>query len=214
MRAIVAEDSVLLRDGLVRLLTDDGIDVVAQVGDAESLVARVRSDPPDICVVDVRMPPTNTADGLMAAIALRSEFPTLGVLILTQYVEPHYALELLETGADGVGYLLKERVAAASDFLRHVRTVAEGGTAVDPAVVTQLVQRPRKDDPVGQLTDRERDVLSAMAEGMTNAAIAIELFMSEKTVETHISRIFQKLDLHTDSGTNRRVLAVLRWLRR
>lgn len=214
MRVIVAEDSVLLRDGLVRLLTDEGIDVIAAVGDASSLVARVRADPPDVCVVDVRMPPTNTADGLVAATQLRKELPSVGMLILSQYVEPQYALELLDAGGDGVGYLLKERVSDPAEFVRQLRTVASGGTAIDSAVVTQLVNRPRKDDPLSSLSDRERDVLGAMAEGMTNAAISAELYMSEKTVESHIRSIFQKLGLHADPETNRRVLAVLQWLRR
>jgi len=214
MRAVVAEDSVLLRDGLVRLLEDDGIEVVAAVGDAEAFVSRVRADPPDVCVVDVRMPPTNTADGLVAAIELRRDLPQVGMLVLTQYVEPHYALELLDGGATGVGYLLKERIGDPSEFLRHLRTVAGGGTAVDAAVVSQLVNRPRRDDPLGVLSDRERDVLGAMAEGMTNAAIAERLHMADKTVESHIRSIFQKLDLFADAAANRRVLAVLRWLRR
>lgn len=213
MRALIAEDSVLLREGLVRLLEDEGIQVVGQVGDADSLTSRVRADPPDICIVDVRMPPGNEADGLVAAIGLRSEFPDLGILILSQYVEPHYALELLEGGPDGVGYLLKERISDRAQFMDGLRAVASGGTAIDPAVVTQLFGRPRKDDPMERLTGREREVLAAMAEGKTNAAIAESLFMSEKTVESHVSSIFMKLDLQADHDTNRRVLAVLRWLR-
>jgi len=213
MRALIAEDSLLLREGLVRLLEEEGIDVVGQVGDADSLVKRVRADPPDVCIVDVRMPPNNEADGLIAAIELRSRFPHMGILILSQYVEPHYALELLEGGPDGVGYLLKERISDRDQFMDGLRAVASGGTAIDPAVVAQLFGRPRRDDPIQHLTERERDVLAAMAEGKTNSAVAETLFMSEKTVESHVSNIFSKLDLRADHDTNRRVLAVLRWLR-
>ncbi len=213
MRALIAEDSVLLREGLVRLLKEEGIEVIGQVGDADSLRSRVRADPPDVCIVDVRMPPDNEADGLIAAIGLRSEFPDLGILILSQYVEPHYALELLESGPNGVGYLLKERISHPAQFMDALRAVATGGTAIDPAVVTQLFGRARKDDPIERLTEREREVLADMAEGKTNAAIADSLFMSEKTVESHVSSIFMKLDLQSDHNTNRRVLAVLRWLR-
>jgi len=213
VRVLIAEDSVLLREGLVRLLEDEGLGVIAAVGDADALRSRVRADPPDVCIVDVRMPPTNTADGLIAATELRAEIPGLPVLILSQYVEPHYALALLDGGADGVGYLLKERISAPAEFLRHLHTVAGGGTAIDSAVVARLFDRPRRHDPLSDLTARERDVLAAMAEGMTNASIAEDLFMSEKTVESHVRSIFQKLDLHVDSRTNRRVLAVLQWLR-
>lgn len=213
MRALIAEDSVLLREGLVRILEEEGIEVTARVGDAESFKKRVRADPPDVCIVDVRMPPTNTADGLVAAIELRAEMPRLGMMILSQYVEPHYALELLQSGADGVGYQLKERVSNRAEFMDRLRTVAEGGTVIDPAVVAQMFGRPRANDPVDRLTDREREVLSAMAEGRTNASIAEALFMSEKTVESHVRRIFTKLELDADRDTNRRVLAVLRWLR-
>lgn len=213
MRVLIAEDSLLLREGLVRLLGEEGLDVVARVGDAESLVNRVRADPPDVCVVDVRMPPDNNADGLVAATQLRAEFPGLGILILSQYVEPHYALELLERGADGVGYLLKERISDRSQFVEALREVAAGGTAIDPAVVSQLFGRPRKDDPIAALTEKERHVLAAMAEGKTNASIAETLFMSLKTVESHVSSIFVKLGLHGDADNNRRVLAVLEWLR-
>lgn len=213
MRALIAEDSLLLREGLKRLLAEEGIDVVGEVGDADSLVKRIRADPPDVCIVDVRMPPNNEADGLIAAIEIRSEFPDLGILILSQYVEPHYALELLEGGPDGVGYLLKERISHRDQFMDGLREVASGGTAIDPAVVSQLFGRPRRDDPIQLLTEREREVLAAMAEGKTNSAIAETLYMSGKTVESHVSSIFTKLGLHTDHDTNRRVLAVLRWLR-
>lgn len=213
MRALIAEDSVLLREGLVRILGEEGFDVVAEVGDADSLRARVRADPPDVCIVDVRMPPENNADGLIAAIELRSEFPHLGILVLSQYVEPHYALELLHTGADGVGYLLKDRISERTQFVDGLHEVAKGGTAVDPAVVAQLFGRPRPNDPLQRLTEREREVLAAMAEGRTNAGISRALYMSEKTVESHVRSIFIKLDLHSESDTNRRVLAVLQWLR-
>lgn len=213
MKVVIAEDSLLLREGLGRLLEEEGFDVAAQVGDAESLVSRARAERPDVCVVDVRMPPNNQADGLVAAAQLRSEFPDLGILILSQYVEPHYALELLEGGAAGVGYLLKERISQRSQFVDALREVALGGTAIDPAVVAQLFGRPRKDDPIDALTEKERAVLAAMAEGKTNASIAESLFMSNKTVESHVSRIFTKLGLHGDNTSNRRVLAVLKWLR-
>ena len=214
MRVLIAEDSVLLREGLVRLLEDESdIDVVAQVGDADALRSRVRAEPPDVCIVDVRMPPDNEADGLAAAVELRSQFPQIGILVLSQYVEPHYALELLEANPDGVGYLLKERISDRHQFLDGLRTVAAGGTAIDPSVVRQLLGRPRRDDPLKKLTEREREVLASMAEGMTNTAIADALFMSQKTVESHVGSIFTKLDLHSDRETNRRVLAVLTWLR-
>lgn len=213
MRVLIAEDSVLLREGLVRLLEEEGVEVVAQVGDADSLRARVRADTPDVCVVDVRMPPEDNADGLIAAVELRSEFPDMGILILSQYVEPHYALELLQSGTDGVGYLLKDRITDRTQFIEGLRAVAGGGTAVDPAVVAQLLGRPRKDDPLQHLTEREREVLAAMAEGKTNSGISDVLFMSEKTVESHVRNIFLKLNLHSDQHTNRRVLAVLQWMR-
>ena len=214
MRVLIAEDSVLLREGLVRFLEEEGVEVVAQVGDADSLRARVRADTPDVCVVDVRMPPEDNADGLIAAIELRSEFPDMGILILSQYVEPHYALELLQSGTDGVGYLLKDRITDRTQFIEGLRAVAGGGTAVDPAVVAQLLGRPRKDDPLQHLTEREREVLAAMAEGKTNSGISDVLFMSEKTVESHVRNIFLKLNLLSDQHTNRRVLAVLQWLRK
>jgi DNA-binding NarL/FixJ family response regulator len=213
MRVLIAEDSVLLREGLVRILEEEGLEVIAQVGDADSFRSRVRADTPDVSIVDVRMPPTDEADGLVAAIELRSEFPDMGILILSQYVEPHYALELLQAGTDGVGYLLKERITDRSEFIAGLHAVAHGGTAVDPAVVTQLLGRPRQDDPLQRLTEREQEVLAAMAEGKTNSAISEALFMSEKTVESHVRSIFMKLDLHSDQHTNRRVLAVLQWLR-
>jgi DNA-binding NarL/FixJ family response regulator len=213
MRLVVAEDSLLLREGLVRLLEDEGFEIIAQVGDADSLVKRVRIDQPDVCIVDVRMPPDNVADGLVAASQLRTEFPGLAILILSQYVEPHYAMELLEGGAEGVGYMLKERISDRGQFVEAIRTVGNGGTAIDPAVVSQLFGRPRRDDPVEKLTDREKEVLAAMAEGQTNSAISESLFMSEKTVESHVSSIFTKLGFENDPGMNRRVLAVLQWLR-
>lgn len=205
---------MLLREGLVRLLeAEQDIEVVAQVGDADALVHRVRAEPPDVCIIDVRMPPDNEADGLVAALKLRSQFPQMGILILSQYVEPHYALELMQANPDGVGYLLKERISDRSQFLEGLRAVASGGTAIDPSVVTQMLGRPRLDDPLSRLTEREGAVLAAMAEGKTNTAIASSLFMSQKTVESHVSSIFTKLGLPADSDTNRRVLAVLTWLR-
>ena len=205
---------MLLREGLVRLLeAEEDVEVVAQVGDADALLHRVRAEPPDVCIIDVRMPPDNEADGLVAALQLRSQFPQMGILILSQYVEPHYALELMQANPDGVGYLLKERISDRSQFLEGLRAVASGGTAIDPSVVTQMLGRPRRDDPISRLTEREGAVLAAMAEGKTNTAIASSLFMSQKTVESHVTSIFTKLGLHADSETNRRVLAVLTWLR-
>lgn len=213
MRVLIAEDSVLLRQGLAKLLEAEGIEVVAEVGDADALRHRVRADPPDVAIVDVRMPPENNADGLIAAIELRRELPDVGILILSQYVEPHYALELMEDDATGVGYLLKERISDRAEFVEALRRVAGGGTAVDPAVVGRLLARPRHDDPLDRLTDREREVLEAMAAGHSNQAIADALFMSPKTVEAHVSSVFTKLDLPPDASTNRRVLAVLQWTR-
>lgn len=213
MRVLIAEDSVLLREGLVRLLEEEGLEVTATVGDADSLKKRVRADPPDVAIVDVRMPPDNVADGLVAATELHPEFPNMGILILSQYIEPHYALELLDTGSEGVGYLLKERINSPAEFINKLRVVAEGGTAIDPAVVAKLFGRPRKDDPLERLSEREREVLAAMAEGKTNSAIAETLYMGEKTVESHVRSIFLKLDLTGEHDTNRRVLAVLQWLR-
>lgn len=212
MRIVIAEDSVLLRAGLVRLLVDAGHDVVATVGDADSLVEVVERNTPDLCVVDVRMPPTHTDDGLRAAMTIRSRWPGVGILVLSQYVEESYATDLLADGTNGLGYLLKDRIADVSQFLDAVARVGDGGTALDPEVVSQLFARSRKRDPLEQLSPRERDVLGLMAEGRTNTAIARELVVSDGAIEKHIGNIFTKLDLPPTDTDHRRVLAVLRWL--
>jgi DNA-binding NarL/FixJ family response regulator len=216
MRILIAEDSVLLRAGLTRLLLDAGEDVIASVGDADELLTAVERHQPELAVVDVRMPPTNTDDGLRAALEIRTRWPDIGILVLSQYVEERYATELLasgpERGPSGIGYLLKDRVADVAEFLAAVRRVGEGGTALDPEVVAQLLARSRQHDPLAALSPRERDVLGAMAEGQSNAAIARSLVVNESTVEKHVTNIFTKLDLPPADHSHRRVLAVLRWL--
>ncbi|MEU4876985.1 response regulator transcription factor [Streptomyces sp. NPDC021608] len=212
LRLIVAEDAVLLREGLVGLLQRVGHEVVAAVGDADALVAAVRADRPDLIVTDVRMPPSLSDDGLRSAVALREEFPGLPVLVLSQYVERSYALRLLDSGGGaGVGYLLKERVSAVVDFVSAIERVAAGGTVVDPEVITQLVRL--RQDPLERLSPREREVLGLIAEGRTNASLAKHLFISEAAVNKHIGNIFNKLDLPVDTEGHRRVLAVLAFLR-
>ncbi|MFG2799470.1 LuxR C-terminal-related transcriptional regulator [Streptomyces pseudovenezuelae] len=212
LRLIVAEDAVLLREGLVGLLQRVGHEVVAAVGDADALVAAVRADRPDLIVTDVRMPPSLSDDGLRSAVVLREEFPGLPVLVLSQYVERSYALRLLDSGGGaGVGYLLKERVSAVVDFVSAIERVAAGGTVVDPEVITQLVRL--RQDPLERLSPREREVLGLIAEGRTNAGLAKQLFISEAAVNKHIGNIFNKLDLPVDTDGHRRVLAVLAFLR-
>jgi DNA-binding NarL/FixJ family response regulator len=213
MRVVIAEDSVLLREGITRLLTDAGHEVVARVGDGPGLVAAVDQQRPDISIVDVRMPPSFRDEGLRAAIEARRRIPGSAVLVLSQYVEEQYAGELLESGAEGVGYLLKERVADVADFLDAVDRVAGGGTVLDPEVVAQLVVRRRRNDPLESLTEREREVLALMAEGRSNSAIAGTLVVSDGTVEKHVSSIFAKLGLAATDSDHRRVLAVLAYLR-
>ncbi|WP_069767041.1 response regulator transcription factor [Streptomyces sp. LUP30] len=209
---MVAEDAVLLREGLVGLLQRVGHEVVAAVGDADALVAAVRADRPDLIVTDVRMPPSLSDDGMRSAVALREEFPRLPVLVLSQYVERSYALRLLDSGGGaGVGYLLKERVSAVVDFVSAIERVAAGGTVVDPEVITQLVRL--RQDPLERLSPREREVLALIAEGRTNASLAKHLFISEAAVNKHIGNIFNKLDLPVDTEGHRRVLAVLAFLR-
>jgi DNA-binding NarL/FixJ family response regulator len=210
---VIGEDSVLLREGAVRLLEEAGIEVVGQAGDAEDLLRKVRAHKPDLAIVDIRMPPDNTDDGLRAARAIREELPDVGILVLSQYVEEHYAVDLLSAGSEGVGYLLKDRVAEVDRFLDAVRRVAEGGSVLDPEVVAQMLGRRRESDPLDTLTEREREVLKAMAEGRTNAEIAAEMFVSERAVERHVTAIFQKLNLASEDGGHRRVLAVLTYLR-
>jgi DNA-binding NarL/FixJ family response regulator len=212
MRVIVAEDSVLLREGVVRLLREAGHDVVGQAGDAEDLMRKVRAHKPDLAVVDVRMPPTQTDEGLRAAKVIRSEFPAVGVLVLSGYVEPTYAQELLADNAEGLGYLLKDRVSDVGDFADAVQRVGGGGSALDPEVVSVLMGRSRADDPLEELTPREREVLGLMAEGRSNAAIAERLVVTERAVEKHVTSIFGKLGLTASGEDHRRVLAVLRFL--
>ena len=213
MRVILADDSVLLREGLARMLSESGFEVVAQVGDAEALLATVDADPPDVCIVDIRMPPTNTTEGLQAALHLRVHHPEVAVLVLSQYVETRYAMELLAQGADGVGYLLKDRVGDIAELLAALRSVVAGRSVIDPAVVSRLVGRHRRADPMEALTAREREVLEQMAEGRSNRAIGERLFLSPKTVEAHVSSIFSKLGIEDTADDNRRVLSVLTWLR-
>ncbi|WSY12754.1 response regulator transcription factor [Embleya sp. NBC_00896] len=212
VRVVIAEDSVLLRDGLSRLMTARGHEVVGEVGDAEQLVAVAEKLRPDVCVVDVRMPPTHTDEGIRAAVKMRATLPTVGVLVLSQYVEERYATELLAGNTSGVGYLLKDRVADVGDFVAAVERVANGGTALDPEVVSQLLGRTRKRDVVEKLTPREREVLGLMAEGRTNAAVAQALVVSDGAVEKHVSNIFGKLGLAPSDTDHRRVLAVLAYL--
>lgn len=218
VRVVIAEDSVLLREGLTRLLTDRGHDVVAGVGDGEALVKLVagladEGALPDVVVADVRMPPTHTDEGVRAAVRLRKEYPGLGVLVLSQYVEEQYATELLAGSSRGVGYLLKDRVAEVREFVDAVVRVAGGGTALDPEVVQQLLGRSRQQDVLANLTPREREVLGLMAEGRTNSAIARQLVVSDGAVEKHISNILLKLGLSPSDGDHRRVLAVLTYLK-
>lgn len=214
MRVVIAEDSVLLREGLARLLADGGIETVAVTGDGPGLVASVAEHDPDLAIVDVRMPPSHTDEGLRAALEARSLRPGLPILVLSQYVEERYATELLGRGATAVGYLLKERVADVSEFLDAVRRVASGGTVIDPEVIGQLLNRYRRDDPLGSLTAREREVLALMAEGRSNTAIAARMVVTEGAIEKHISSIFAKLGLGPASDDHRRVLAVLTYLGR
>jgi DNA-binding NarL/FixJ family response regulator len=209
---VIAEDAAVLRDGLVHLLTDRGHDVRAAVPDAEALKNAVEEHRPDVAVVDIRMPPTHTDEGLRAAVALRAAHPDLGVLVFSQYVETRYAAQLLAGGARGVGYLLKDRVADVSDFVDALVRVAAGGTVLDPEVVTQLMGTTRRTEALAGLTPREREVLGLMAEGRSNTAIAAALFLSSGAVEKHITSIFSKLGLPPSDADHRRVLAVLRYL--
>jgi DNA-binding NarL/FixJ family response regulator len=213
VRVVIAEDSVLLRAGLTRILADAGEEVVATVGSADELMTTVERHQPDLAIVDVRMPPTHTDDGLRASIAIRARWPQVGILVLSQYVEERYATELLAGETRSVGYLLKDRVADINEFLAAVRRVGDGGTALDPEVVAQLLARSRRRDPLERLTPREREVLSLMAEGRTNPAIARALVVTDKAVEKHVSNIFAKLDLPPAEDDHRRVLAVLQYVR-
>jgi DNA-binding NarL/FixJ family response regulator len=212
LRVVLAEDSVLLREGLVRLLTDSGFEVVEAVADAESFLVAVDARQPDLVVVDVRMPPTFTDEGVRAALVVREQHPAVAVVVLSQYVEENYATDLVAGRARGVGYLLKDRIADVSDFVEALRRVAAGGTALDPEVVLQLLSRARRRDPLERLSPRETEVLRLMAEGRSNTAIAAALVVTEGAVEKHVSSIFSKLDLPPAEHDHRRVLAVLRWL--
>ncbi|MBP1161242.1 DNA-binding NarL/FixJ family response regulator [Rhodococcus sp. PvR044] len=212
MRIVIAEDNAILRDGLAQLLIERGHEVVAIVGDATSLGTAVAEHLPDVAVVDIRMPPTFTDEGLVEAVALRRRFPEVGVLVFSQWVETRYAAELLAGRAAGVGYLLKDRVADVGEFVDALQRVAAGGTALDPEVVTQLIGSSRKAKALDALTPREREVLGLMAQGLSNAALAASLHVTERAVEKHIGNIFTKLDLPPSDGHHRRVLAVLRYL--
>jgi DNA-binding NarL/FixJ family response regulator len=213
VRVVVGEDSVLLRAGIVRVLGEAGFEVVAQAGDAQELLQKVSAHRPDVAVVDIRMPPTETDDGLRAAVEIRRRLPQTGVLVLSQYLEEGYALDLVGDGAEGTGYLLKDRVGDVERFADSVRRVAEGGSALDPEVIAHLVGRSRRRDPLAQLTEREREVLALMAEGRSNQAIAEELVVTERAVEKHVTRIFDKLGLTPAPEDHRRVRAVLTFLR-
>ena len=203
---------MLLREGIARLLTDKGFEIVGQSGTADDLLLKVRSYNPDIAFVDIKMPPTHTDEGLRAAKEIRERHPDTAVLVLSQYVEEGYALELLQDNTEGVGYLLKDRVYDLSDFVAAVKRVAEGGSALDPSVVSQLIGRRRRDDPIGDLSAREQEILSLMAEGLSNSAIAARVFLTDRGVEKHVTSIFQKLHLPVAADTHRRVLAVVAFL--
>jgi DNA-binding NarL/FixJ family response regulator len=213
IRVVVADDSVLLREGLVRLLDASGFEVAGQAGDGEDLLRKVRAHRPDVAVIDVRMPPTHTDEGLQAARRIRADHPQTGVLVLSQYIEEGYALDLLSETTERTGYLLKDRVADVDTFLDAVRRVAQGGSALDPEVVSMLLGRRRREDPLQVLSPREHEVLGLMAEGRSNAAIAQAIFVTERAVEKHVTSIFSKLDLTPTAEDHRRVLAVLAYLR-
>jgi DNA-binding NarL/FixJ family response regulator len=213
LRVVIGEDDVLLREGMARLLTEAGFDVVAQTGDADDLMRRTLAHRPDVAVIDVQMPPRHEDDGLRAATALRDRLPEMGVLVLSQFYEESYALDLIGDRAQGVGYLLKERVADVAAFVDSVQRVAVGGSAIDPEIVARMLGRRRTAGPLDELTPREREVLAAMAEGKSNRGIAEELVVSETAVEKHVTRIFNKLGIGPSSTEHRRVLAVLTYMR-
>jgi DNA-binding NarL/FixJ family response regulator len=213
VRVAIAEDSVLLREGVARLLEEAEYEVVARCEDAQDLLLKVRSFPPDVVIVDIRLPPTHNDEGLRAALEIRSRHPSVGVLVLSQYVEVGLALKLLADSAEGVGYLLKDRIGNVKEFLAAVRRVAEGGSALDPIIVSTLLARQRPDDPISQLTPREREVLELMASGSSNQGIADSLVITLRAVEKYVSSIFSKLGLPSTGSESRRVLAVLLYLR-
>ena len=213
MRVVVADDVMLTREGIVRLLQDAGVEIAAEAGDADALLREVRLKRPDAAIVDIRMPPTHSDEGLVAAQRIRAEHPDTGVLVLSQYVEPSYAMRLLEEHPERVGYLLKQRVFDAAVLVDALRRIAEGETVVDPTIVSRLFGRQRRGDPLAELTPREREVLGLVAEGLSNHAIAERLVVTDRTVEAHVKQIFLKLGLELDAGSHRRVLAVLAYLR-
>ncbi len=210
---VLADDSVLLREGVARLLEEAGFEVAGQAGDAEDLLRKVGAHKPDVVVVDVKMPPTHTDEGLRAAREIRARYPGMGVLVLSQYIEEGYAIDLLADGAEGVGYLLKDRISDIDRFREAVRRVAEGGSVLDPEVVSRMLGRRRREDPLADLTPREREVLHSMAEGRSNQAIADQLVVTERAVEKHVTSIFSKMGLAPAPEDHRRVLAVLTYLR-
>src|SRR6478672_3767324 len=213
MRVAIAEDSVLLRDGLARLLGDCGFDIVAQCDTAQELLLKVRGEDPDVAIIDIRLPPTHNDEGMRAALEIREAHPSVGVLVLSQYLELGLALKLLAESADGAGYLLKDRITDVDEFVASVRRVASGGSALDPSIVTTLLARQRRDDPIGRLTPREREVLELMATGSSNQGIAERLVITQRAVEKYVSSIFGKLGLPSSPSESRRVLAVLLFLR-
>ena len=213
MRVMIAEDNVLLREGLVRLLTESGIEVAGTSGNADKLLVLVDDDPPDVAIVDIRLPPTHTDEGMKAALKIRAGHADVGVLVLSQYVEVGLAMQLLGDSAAGVGYLLKDRVSNVKDFLDAVARVADGGSAIDPTIVSALISKQRKRDPLDRLTPREREVLALMAEGRSNQGIADRFVITLRAVEKYVSSIFSKLDLPTTGSDSKRVLAVLLYLR-
>jgi DNA-binding NarL/FixJ family response regulator len=213
MRVVVADDVMLTREGIVRVLREAGIDIVAEVEDADGLLRHVSVARPDAAIIDIRMPPTHTDEGLVAAQQIRSDHPEVAVLVLSQYVEASYAMRLLKEHPEGVGYLLKERVFDVAILIDALRRITEGETVIDPTIVSQLVGRRRREDPLADLTEREREVLSLVAEGLSNKAISSRLFVTERTVEAHVKQILLKLGLETNPDSHRRVLAVLAYLR-
>jgi len=213
MRVMIAEDNVLLREGLVRLLTESGVEVAGTSGNADKLLVLVDDDPPDVAIVDIRLPPTHTDEGMKAALKIRAGHPDIGVLVLSQYVEVGLAMQLLGDSAAGAGYLLKDRVSNVKDFLDAVARVADGGSAIDPTIVSALIAKQRKSDPLDRLTPREREVLALMAEGRSNQGIADRFVITLRAVEKYVSSIFSKLDLPTTGSDSKRVLAVLLYLR-
>jgi len=213
MRVMIAEDNVLLREGLVRLLTENGIEVAGTSGNADKLLVLVDDDPPDVAIIDIRLPPTHTDEGMKAALKIRAEHPDTGVLVLSQYVEVGLAMQLLGDSAAGAGYLLKDRVSNVKDFMDAVGRVADGGSAIDPTIVSALISKQRRRDPLDRLTPREREVLALMAEGRSNQGIADRFVITLRAVEKYVSSIFSKLDLPTTGSDSKRVLAVLLYLR-